>query len=166
MSPNARILDFGCGSGRNTRAFREAGYDVDAIADAEMAAFTPQSRYDAALSTHALLHGTPQTIRASLTSLGTALRPGAPLYATFASKRDARYGKGVQLDANTFAPKCGDEAGVAHSYFDEAQLREMLSEQFVIEALEETSVDEIVGSWAHAQRPIGSVHWFVRAVRR
>jgi SAM-dependent methyltransferase len=31
MPPHAKILDFGCGSGRDTKYFLEKGYDVDAV---------------------------------------------------------------------------------------------------------------------------------------
>jgi 2-polyprenyl-3-methyl-5-hydroxy-6-metoxy-1,4-benzoquinol methylase len=31
LAPGASILDFGCGSGRDTKAFLELGYRVDAV---------------------------------------------------------------------------------------------------------------------------------------
>lgn len=163
----ARVLEVGAGSGRNTAALHAAGFAVDVVSDAGANTFeTPPLAFDAALSTHAFLHGTPALVARMLHVTARALKPGAPFYCTFASKRDERYGKGRQVDTDTFAPESGDEAGVKHVYFDEAQLRAMLDETFVIESLTEQSVDDVVGSWAHAQRPKGSVHWFLRARRR
>lgn len=165
-APGARVLELGPGSGRNTRALREAGFAVEPIVGDAAGAIAAAGTFEAALSTHALLHGTPQSIGATLDAVAARLLPSAPFYATFASKADARFGSGTRIDENTFAPQSGDETGVAHAYFAEDELRHMLATRFVIEVIEERNVDEIVGSWAHAERPRGSVHWFVRARRR
>lgn len=100
-----------------------------------------------------------------LHAVADVLQTGAPLYATFASKADARYGRGTRVDEDAFAPDEGDEQGVAHAYFDERALREMLEHEFIVESLEEHNVDDVAGRWAHAEKPQGSVHWFVRARR-
>lgn len=165
--PHARVLEIGAGSGRNTDALRAAGFPVHAVSDESVAAFTAQvPGFDAALSTHALLHGTPASVARVIREIAGSLSGGAAFYATFASKADARYGKGTRLAEDAYAPDEGDEQGVAHAYFDEAALRELLSRYFVVEAIEEHGVDDIVGRWAHAERPSGSVHWFARAVRQ
>lgn len=98
-----------------------------------------------------------------LRSLCTALDPAAPLFATFASKRDTRFGHGTLVEKDVFAPESGNETGVAHVYFDEAGLRGALEPYFIIESIEERDVDRIVGEWAHEIRPQGSVHWVVCA---
>jgi hypothetical protein len=162
---HARVLDFGRGSGRNTAALESAGLDVRSVADVDLQSFTAASEFDGAISTHALLHGTPQTVSRMLRTIADALKTGAPLYATFASAADARYGKGTRIDDDTFAPDDGDEQGVAHIYFTEHTLRAMLERNFGIDALQERSVDDIVGRWAHSNRPHGAVHWFVQARR-
>lgn len=164
--PHARVLEIGCGSGRNTDALRAAGFCVHPVSDESAAAFTAlEPRFDAALSTHALLHGTPASIARALQEIAASLRGGGAFYATFASTSDARYGKGTRVAEDAYAPDEGAERGVAHAYFGEAALRELLSRYFVIEAVEEQRVDDVVGRWAHAERPSGSVHWFVRAAR-
>ena len=124
------------------------------------------STFDATLSTHALLHGTPDRIAALVAAIVADLKVDAPLYATFGSKRDARFGKGSRLAPSTYAPDTGDEAGVAHTYFDETALRKLLTPYFIIESLAERQVDEIVGRWAHATQPEGSVHFFLVARNR
>jgi SAM-dependent methyltransferase len=160
---HARILDVGSGSGRNTDALKAAGFAVHSVPDAQLATFSVPPDFDAAISTHALLHGTAVTVAELLARIAHALKAGAPFYATFASTRDARYGKGTRIDDETFAPREGDEKGVAHVYFNERRLRDLLAPHFTIESLEERNVDEIVGRWAHAEKPRGSVHWFVHA---
>lgn len=164
--PDAAVIDFGAGKGRNTAAFVAAGLNVCAVPDAQIRSFAPERRFDAALSTHALLHGTRSDAEAMLRALNGALEPGAPLYATFASKRDARYGVGTPLETDVFAPDSGDEAGVAHVYFDEAQLRALIEPYFIIDSMHERNVDRIVGQWAHQRVPEGTVHWIVHARRR
>lgn len=169
--PGARVLELGTGSGRNTAALTAAGLSVHSIDDRRERVLREESivragrarSFDAALSTHALLHGTPPAIAAALRALAQLLAIGAPLYATFGSKTDARYGKGTEIAQDAFAPDAGDEQGVPHAYFDETGLRELLAQHFTVESMEERAVDEIVGAWAHPGRPQGLVHWIVRA---
>jgi hypothetical protein len=159
--PRALVLEIGRGSGRNRRALEAAGFAVSDIEDAS------SNLCAAAISTHALLHGTPDSIAAMLSRISRRLEASATLYATFGSQRDSRYGQGVQLGRQTFAPENGDETGVAHTYFDEGQLRRLLGDEWVIESLEEHDVDEVAGAWAHQQQPLkNSVHWFARLRKR
>jgi hypothetical protein len=163
--PNARVLEIGAGTGRNTEALRAAGLGIDSIADgAPIPAH--DNYYDAALSTHALLHGTPGTIAASLSAIANALKPGAPLHATFASTLDARFGKGQRISKHVFASEAGDESGIPHVYFTSEELRSLLEANYDVESIQETAADEIIGRWAHAEPLHGVVHWFVRAMKK
>ncbi len=167
---HARVVDFGSGRGRNTQALVEAGFEVIAISDEDAsdrsALDGPAGSFDAVLTTHALLHGTPQSVAERLDAVARALREEGLLYATFASVRDARYGKGERLADATFAPSDGDERGVPHVYFDEPSLRAIVAPNFTIESLEERDADRIAGTWAHPHTPLrGAVHWLLRAVR-
>jgi SAM-dependent methyltransferase len=164
--PGARVLDVGTGSGRNSIALRAAGLDVTPVSDAQarMAAL-PRGTFDAAIATHALLHGRPEEISALLRAVATALAPGARLYATFGSVRDARYDAGDRLGNRTFSPTSGDETGVAHTYFNERELRAALAPYFEIVSLEETNVDGVAGRWAHAEPLRGAVHWLAEVKR-
>ena len=155
--PGAAIFEIGAGSGRNTRALEAAGFAVnDGVGP-----------FAGALSTHALLHGTPDDIREQLAVIARALEPGAPFYVTFGSVHDARYGEGTTLAPFTFAPTEGDEIGVAHAFFDESRLRALLDEHWIVEDLHEHNVDDVAGTWAHEQRPLhNSVHWFALLQKR
>jgi len=168
-SGGTSILEIGSGSGRNTQAMRSRGFEVMAVADDRidlLATEVTGRAFDGALSSHGLLHGTRAGIDAVLQSTAAALRSAAPLYATFGSKSDVRYGAGKQIDAGVFVAESGEEAGVAHAFFDRAGLRALLERDFTIIELREESVDRVVGRWAHRSRPTGSVHWFVRARRK
>lgn len=166
-SSRVRVLELGSGSGRNTNALRAAGFHVTAIADdALRVPLRLTETFDAALSTHGLLHGTPHLVRDLVRETAGALRADAAAYFTFASTRDARFGQGRQIDENTFAAADGEEAGVPHVFFGEVPLRRMLEPWFAIDALEEVAADAIVGRWAHARMPSGTVHWFVQLRKR
>ena len=170
-APDNRVLDFSAGSGRNTEALRRAGFAVVAIADNAAAFAAPlpgePPSFNAILSTHGLLHGTPQAIAARVRALAQRLESGGLLYATFGSSRDARFGQGERIDDSTFSPDDGDERGVAHAYFDRHQLFALLDRDFDVELLREHSVDDVAGSWAHRERPLtGAVHWYAIARKR
>jgi hypothetical protein len=162
------VIEVGTGSGRNTRALVEAGVPLVSVPDDVLYTQLPGNRelFGAALSTHAYLHGTAAKVRAGFGELRRVLLPGAPVFVTLGSFRDARYGLGVPLDERTFAPGDGDEAGIPHAYFDRDGVEEMLHGLFRIDQAEEVEVDDVVGRWAHPDDDIaGRVHWFVRATR-
>lgn len=163
------MLDFCTGRGRNTAALRAAGFDVVAVADNDADRFDlrdDDGTFVAAISTHGFLHGTSKTIAQRLDRVARRLSHGGVLYATFGSVRDARFGRGLQLDPATFAPQDGDEAGIAHTYFTRAQLEDLLWRSFTVERLWEGDVDAIAGSWAHPTQPLShAVHWFAVACR-
>ncbi len=171
LRAGASVLDLGFGHGRNTIALRGAGFDVLSLDDERAAAAADltaiDGRFDAVLATHALLHGTPQSIAERIDAVAGLLHPGGLLAATFASVHDARYGRGERVADRTFAPADGDERGVPHAYYDEPLLRAVLNPYFTVESLEEHDVDRITGRWAHPTEPLrGAVHWFLIASKR
>ena len=160
----ARVLEIGRGSGRNTHALARARFEVTSTGG--YGDLPQNQRFAAALSTHALLHGRPAEIADALVRIAALLDAGAPLFATFGSTRDARFGVGEQIAPATFAPADGDERGVPHAYFDASDLRRMLERSFTVERLEERCVDDIAGTWAHLNAPLsGAWHWFTVARR-
>jgi hypothetical protein len=155
--PGARTIDFATGGGRNAAALRAAGFEVLAVSDAEAASNRPfaaaEGRYAGVLSTHGFLHGTPAEIAARVAAAAQRLDPGGLFYATFGSKRDARFGTGIEIARDCYAAREGDERGVPHGFFDDEGLRDMLAALFEIESLRETPA-------AHG------VHWIAIARRR
>ncbi|HKL78610.1 MAG TPA: class I SAM-dependent methyltransferase [Gammaproteobacteria bacterium] len=100
------ILDAGCGSGRDTRAFQERGYRVTAIdAAPELARLAEahagiavhvqrleelnwRDRFDGIWACASLLHLPAGDLPDAFQRLGRALKPGGVLYASF------KYGQG------------------------------------------------------------------------
>ncbi|MEO9171263.1 MAG: hypothetical protein ABI278_08805 [Candidatus Aquilonibacter sp.] len=156
----AHILEVGRGSGRNLRALESAGFHVVDFSGSFGGLCA------GALSTHALLHGTSTEIALLLEQVAGRIERGAPFFCTFGSARDARFGQGTRIDAQTFAPVDGDEAGVAHTFFSESQLREVLRDRWIVESLVEGNADNIAGRWAHGKKPLErSVHYFAKLQR-
>jgi hypothetical protein len=169
--PGARVLDFAAGSGRNSAALRRAGFTVVEIDDCRAAEASPLPQtlgsFDAAISTHGLLHGTAASIGTLVGDIAGRLDAAGLLYATFGSQRDARFRAGDRIDDLTYAPSDGDERGVAHTYFEGAALRAVLEPFFAVESLAEHDADGSAGAWAHSQQPLhGAVHWFAIAHKR
>ena len=101
LTPGARILDAGCGSGRDARAFSEAGFQVTAFdASAELARLASThcgfevavrrfedvdevETFDGIWCCASLLHVPLAAMPATLDRLWRALRPGGTLYLSF-----------------------------------------------------------------------------------
>jgi len=105
LLPNAHILDFGCGSGRDARLFMEQGFSVDAIdGSAEMCRFASEytglqvrqmmfqdfdaeDTYDGIWACASLLHLTYTELENVFPKIEKALHTGGIMYASF------KYGK-------------------------------------------------------------------------
>jgi superfamily II DNA or RNA helicase/SAM-dependent methyltransferase/SOS-response transcriptional repressor LexA len=101
LAPGAHILDAGCGSGRDAKAFADAGFQVTAFdASAELARLASAhcgfdiavrrfedvdevETFDGIWCCASLLHVPPAAIPATLDRLWRALRPGGTLYVSF-----------------------------------------------------------------------------------
>jgi SAM-dependent methyltransferase len=101
LQPQANILDAGCGSGRDAKAFADAGFEVSAFdASEELAALatahcgfevavrrfddvTEEARYDGIWCCASLLHVPANHLPETLGKLWRALRPGGRLYVSF-----------------------------------------------------------------------------------
>jgi SAM-dependent methyltransferase len=105
LPPGAHILDAGCGSGRDSRAFLERGFEITALDASEtMVELASQhigrpvlhmsfdqvqfrARFDGVWACASLLHVPRHDLPKVLERLGEALRPGGVMYSSF------KYGK-------------------------------------------------------------------------
>ena len=101
LPKHSLILDFGCGSGRDTKAFLEAGYRVEATDGSEelctrASAYTGLQvkkmlfnelgtcdRYDGIWACASILHLPKTELADVLRRIESALKPGGTLYASF-----------------------------------------------------------------------------------
>ncbi len=139
ISKGAKILDLGCGSGRDVKAFLDMGYDVDAIDGSEELArlaseytgiqvkcmdfnqLNENSVYDAVWACASLLHVTSQKLPNNMVRIRRALKPSGIAYASF---------------------KHGDFEGVR----DDRYYTDMTSERFA-EVLNKTGGFSIAEEW-------------------
>jgi len=108
LPPGARILDAGCGSGRDVKAFSEMGFAVEAFdASAELVALARQlsgkpvaqmrfqdvdvvETYDGIWCCASLLHVSEAELPDIMTKLAIALKPGGVWYLSFKHGRGER----------------------------------------------------------------------------
>lgn len=108
LPPGARILDAGCGSGRDVKAFSEMGFIVEAFdASAELVALARQlsgkavmqmrfqdvdavEKYDGIWCCASLLHVSEAELPGVMTKLAIALKPGGVGYLSFKHGRGER----------------------------------------------------------------------------
>ncbi|MEM6052275.1 class I SAM-dependent methyltransferase [Erwinia sp. P7711] len=106
LKPGAQILDAGCGSGRDTRAFSDLGFEVEAFdASAELVErarqltgrqvevmrfqeMTAVAKYDGIWCCASLLHVPETELPEVMALLARALKPGGVWYLSF------KYGRG------------------------------------------------------------------------
>ncbi len=114
LPKGAYLLDFGCGSGRDTKVFLDQGYQVDACDGSEELcrraseyARTPVthmlfhdlsaiSQYDGIWACASILHLNKEDLKDVLRKISVALKPGGVLYTsfkygTFEGMRGGRY---------------------------------------------------------------------------
>lgn len=121
LDPGARILDLGCGSGRDTLAFREAGYEVVPVDGSEgmcrVASSNTGSKvrcleildldyvdeFDGVWACASLLHLGSREIQEAFRLIRRALREGGAVYVsfkegTFEGIRDGRWYTDMTVD--------------------------------------------------------------------
>lgn len=101
LPEGGRVLDLGCGSGRDSLAFLRAGFAVDAIdgsvqmveaasgltglpvAHATFSDHEPQGPYDGIWACSSLLHVPAEELPAIISKYARALKPGGTFYLSF-----------------------------------------------------------------------------------
>lgn len=173
-----RILDLGCGIGRNALFLAKEGYFVTGIdisytalqvaaekareqkinnvvflnADIDSLPF-PSGHFDAVFSINVIHHGRMQEINQRVNEIFRVLNKDGIGMVTIASTKDYKYAKGREIEKNTYELFEGEhkEAGIPHHFFDESECK-LLFRGFRINELK------------HIEEPVEggrNCHWYV-----
>jgi SAM-dependent methyltransferase len=175
-----RVLDLGCGIGRHVVMFAGEGFEVEAI-DSSAAGVEycrqwlqvegltatvalsgmshidfPDGFFDFVLSWNVVYHATRPSMMAVLDEIRRVTRDSGLAYLTFNSTKNSHYGKGVEVESDTFDDPKRDHEHHLHHYSDLRDVRDLLS-AWRIEAINHQE-ERLTGTvWP------GSWHWMVLA---
>ena len=165
-----RVLDLGCGAGRHAMylarsGFKTYGADISdtglrltkrrlesrkmeaEIIKCDMKSMPYiQSCFDAVVCVQTIYHQKLKGIQETVSEIHRILKKGGLLLANFHSRRSSKYGKGIEVEENTFMQENGPEKGVLHHFFDENELRALLGHFRVDFEVREKKVDSYLRS--------------------
>ena len=149
------ILDFGCGSGRNTIVMADMGFEVYALdyndicllltkekmekMGYESVAYLKNMRTDIPIATEqldcvvawgALFYCNSVDRNMLFQELHRILKPEGLLFADFRAKEDSMFGKGKEIEKNLFIldREQGDLAGINYWFCGEEEIRDLYAE--------------------------------------
>ncbi len=167
LRAGARCLDIGCGIGRHSALLARRGFEVVAT-DASAAAvaatrdvggiecvrstfgdlpFADRS-FEYVVAWNVVYHGDGTIVAHALDDVARVLHPGGVYQATMLSKRNEKYGRGVEVRPDTFVLD-GDTGDKAHPHFycDDEGLRALHDPWFELLDLEEVEQQGKAGAW-------------------
>jgi ubiquinone/menaquinone biosynthesis C-methylase UbiE len=151
----ARGLDLGCGAGRHQIYLAKQGFEAHGTDISETGLNLTKKRlkqqglkgylvkcdmkmlpyidscFDAIISLHTIYHQKLEEIQKTISEIHRTLKKKGLLLVNFLSKRTYTYGKGLEVEENTFIRQDGAEKGVLH-YFAGKEEIENLFENFRI----------------------------------
>jgi len=144
-----RALDLGCGAGRHliyvaTQGFEAHGIDIsetglnltrDRLRKRNLEAHIVKctmnqlpyvdSCFDAVISLHTIYHQKLEGIQETTSEIHRILKKNGLLLINFLTKRTYSYGKGAEVEENTFVEQEGAERGVLHHFTDEEEIQRL-----------------------------------------
>ncbi len=147
-----KVLDLGCGTGRNTIYLAKQGFLVYAldisktgvaitkkkakslglknikfkVADIKHTSY-PDNYFDAVLCIFTLSHGLLEDNKDAVDEIYRILKPKGMLVTEFMSVNDKTCGKGKEIEKNTFLGGMEDDKHMMHHYFTKSEINEILS---------------------------------------
>ncbi len=179
-----RVLDVGCGAGRHLVFLGRQGFNVYGVdasptglsharawveeegLEAELRradmTFLPyrDGFFDGVVCVFTIYHGTLAEVGKAVAEIRRVLRPGGAALIMFKARESYRFGRGRQIEPNTFVAEEGDDAGTPHHYSDRAEVEELLLGFSVLRVfhLQQGAKDHLSAWWvAEVARPEGDL---------
>ena len=179
-----RVLDWGCGAGRNLAYLARMGFEVSGMDPSNRGIQAAREllhaegltgkldvvepgripvedeSYDANLSLYAIEHGTRDEVKNSVKELGRVLKKGGLSLVTLTSTDDSWSSSARQVSSGTYVPKDGPEKGIAHFLASQEDIDEFFA---AFEILELSHVSSWLSALDSEKRL--DAHWIVMARR-
>jgi SAM-dependent methyltransferase len=176
-----RVLDLGCGAGRNLVYLAREGFDVSGTdisdtaialsrenlaragltADVRLADMAAQpyedGTFDGVLSASVLHHNTRARMEAGLAEIGRVLRSGGVGAITINSTNDRKRGHGKEIEPDTYLVTEGLEEGLVHHLADEQDVRDLLKAFRLLELRENRLIRHV--REGREEEPSTRAHW-------
>ncbi len=181
-----RVLDLGCGTGRNTRYLAKQGFQVmgvdkspDAIeiarikspsikfevADAREIPF-PENAFDAVVCTHVIEHHLEDEIKKIISEIARVTRKGGLLVLSTISSRDSAFGTGKRLAENTYIGLDSFwDGGEIHHFFTRTELVNLLGRYYDLLDIRHSTYHNFDPS-SEGYHKIKIAHWHVIGIKR
>ncbi len=164
-----KALDLGCGVGRHALSFARAGFETHAmdLSEAGLAELKKSAAlesmeiathlapmtslpfeddsFDYVLSFNVIYHGDPSIVRTAISEIARVLKPGGIYQGTMLSKRNANFGIGTEIAADTWVREGDDDKDHPHFYCNAGELVSLF-DRFELSYLED-KVHSKPGSW-------------------
>jgi len=148
----ARVLDLGCGAGRNLMYTANQGFEAHGVELSKTGLNVTKERlrkrnleayilkgdmnllpyidscFDVVICLFTIYHQKLKGILATISEVHRILRKGGVFVANFQSKRSHMYGKGVKVEKDTFIRQNGPEKGVIHYFMDKEEIVKLLKD--------------------------------------
>ena len=144
------VLDLGCGIGRHTLCFTEAGYSVTTLDSSQEALdilkqqvdekgtevniikgdyskeLFPEESFDLVIAYNVIYHGSRETFRDAVHLIYKWLRPSGLFFFTSPTRQDEKYGNGEKVAPNTYKPLNSAHPGDIHYFANEGDISRFL----------------------------------------
>lgn len=179
LSPvhNSQVLDLGCGLGRHSIVFAQAGFKVTSIDSSFTAVkylhtwarklhlninillgdfLNPcllQGNFDLVLSYNVLYHGFREQFVMAIRHAHELLKPNGLFFLTCPTRQDGKYGHGQETAPHTYLSTKSILPGDMHYFSDEADLDDLLSNFHLLSRLkdegyfENNGVQQFFSNW-------------------
>jgi len=152
-----RVLDLGCGGGRHQVYIAERGFEAHGIDTSETGLYLTRERlkrqdlevylvkcdmkmlpyidfcFGAVVSLHTIYHQRYGRFQKTISEINRVLGKKGLVLMNFLSKRTYIYGKGAEVEENTFVEQEGAEKGVLHHFSDKEEIERLFKNFKIID---------------------------------